>query len=137
MNRRNRKKLTVRHILQSGSSRMHFEFLQNGALWLSGMPPGERALLATGTAGNEALHSEINARTRAAPSQHIEEVILSSEISAISKMLPRNSAAYSAATQQGRQKTLIQAIAAHMTKNLFATSSCLSRSLCRGMLLAR
>ena len=98
MHRKDGSGYTALQILKNGSSREHYEGLQNSSRLLSRLGP-ERARLATGTTRNEQLHRELKSWMRNIISSHRQRLESGLRVFLLSKLLTHSSACYHTITE--------------------------------------
>ena len=118
LKRKNSKGVTALEILRNGSSRHHFEGLQNASRLIARLGPrGVR--LGTGTARNEQLHRELKAWCRNIYQTHKGRLLDVFRIFVMAKLLTHSSAAYSPTLTQFGQQKLLSLIAGRIRHNRF------------------
>ena len=118
LRRKNNKGVTALTILKNGSSRQHFEGLQNASRLIARLGPfGVR--LGTGTARNEQLHREIKAWSRNIYQTHKGRLQDVFRIFELAKLLTHSSAGYSPTLTQFGQQKLLSLIAGRLRRNGF------------------
>ena len=120
LKRKNSKGVTALEILRNGSSRHHFEGLQNASRLIARL--GTRGIrLGTGTARNEQLHRELKAWCRNIYQTHKGRLQDVFRIFEMAKLLTHSSAAYSPTLTQFGQQKLLSLIARPIRHNRFFT----------------
>jgi len=109
MHRKNSSGYTAQQILKNGSSREHYEGLQNSSRLLSRLGP-ERARLGTGTTRNEQLHREIKSWMRNIISSHRQRLESGLRVFLLSKLLSHSSAFYHPTLTQASQSQILSTI---------------------------
>ena len=109
MHRKNSSGYTALQILKNGSSREHYEGLQNSSRLLSRLGP-ERARLGTGTTRNEQLHREIKSWMRNIISSHRQRLESGLRVFLLSKLLSHSSACYHPTLTQASQSQILSTI---------------------------
>ena len=109
MNRKNSSGYTALQVLENGSSREHYEGLQNSSRLLSRLGP-ERARLATGTTRNEQLHRELKSWMRNIISSHRQRLESGLRVFLLSKLLTHSSACYHPTLTQASQSRILSTI---------------------------
>ena len=110
MQKKNSKAVTALNILINGSSRTHYEFLQNSSRLMTRL--GDKGMmLGTGTTRNEQLHRELKSWGRNIMKAHIGRINTGLKIFVLTKLLTHSSAAYSPTLTQVSQSRLLSQIA--------------------------
>ena len=109
MHRKNSSGYTALQILKNGSSREHYEGLQNSSRLLSRLGP-ERARLGTGTTRNEQLHRELKSWMRNIISSHRQRLESRLRVFLLSKLLTQSSACYHPTLTQASQSRILSTI---------------------------
>ena len=110
MHRKNSSGYTALQVLKNGSSRDHYEGLQNSSRLLSRLGP-ERARLGTGTTRNEQLHRELKSWMRNIISSHRQRLESGLRVFLLSKLLTHSSACYHPTLTQTSQSRILSTIA--------------------------
>ena len=113
MSRTNKNGVNALRILQNGSSRSHYEYLQNSSRLLTRL--GNSGLrLAVGTTRNEQLHYEFKTWMRNIRMSHITRLYTCIRVFVFCKLVTHSSACYSPTLIQTTQSRLIHLIASEI-----------------------
>ena len=118
MLKRNSKGVTALQILINGSSRTHYECLQNSSRLMTRLGD-KRMMLGTGTARNEQLHRELKSWGRNIIKAHFGRINTGLKTFVLAKLLTHSSAAYSPTLTQVSQSRLLSQIAGKIRKMSF------------------
>ena len=118
MKRKDSKGNTALKILQNGSSRSHYEYLQNSSRLMTHL--GEkRGMLGTGTTRNEQLHRELKSWGTNIRMAHLGRLKTGLAVFGLAKLLTHSSANFSPTLTQVTQQRLLSQIAGQMRKIKF------------------
>ena len=110
MSRKNNKGVSALKILQNGSSRSHYECLQNSSRLMTRL--GEKhVMLGAGTTRNEQLHRELKSWGSNIRIAHIGRLTTGLSIFVLAKLLTHSSANFSPTLTQTSQSRLLSQIA--------------------------
>ena len=128
MHRKNSSGYTALQVLKNGSSRDHYEGLQNSSRLLSRLGP-ERARLGTGTTRNEQLHRELKSWMRNIISSHRQRLKSGLRVFRLSKLLAHSSACYHTTLTQASQSRILSTISGTLCQIPFFPKPQLSPSV--------
>ena len=120
MEMKNVKGKTVADILKAGSSYDHYAYLRNGSVTNHKLSVKERAALAWGTSGNEALHNQLKSSELRVHHQHEHVLVTKMKAFCLGKLIAHNSAAYSPTTSQYRQGFVLAVLEGVVMKGFLA-----------------
>jgi hypothetical protein len=119
MPRKNSKGATLYEILKAAASYHHYGYLQNGSVVLGRLSSSDRALLAWGTCGNEALHKQIKCAFETVTQQHEARMVAKMSAFSLANLLAHVSAAYNPTLVQRTQSELRCVIEGSIARSFF------------------
>ena len=124
-------------MLRSAATYQHYGYLQNGSLVLGRLSSSDRAMLAWGTCGNEALHKQIKCAFETVTQQHEARMVAKMSAFSLGSLLAHGSAAYNPTLVQRTQSELRSCIEGSIARSFFPVVECVAQAVaCRGDLRA-